>query len=249
MLLRFPREWLMGFAESEVGIRVRQVGEMIARSAEKVRRDPHSVQLVAVCKTVEVTRIRLALEAGVNSLGENRVQEGQAKRPELKGYAFQYHLIGPLQRNKVNKALDVFDWVETVDSIELARKLDVACRNQAKILPILVQVKLAEEPTKAGLVEPQLLDFLQEISEFRGLSIRGLMTVPPFFDAPEDARPYFRQLRLLAERVKARNIPNVEMKELSMGMSHDFHVAIEEGATIVRIGTAIFGTRPSIDRG
>jgi PLP dependent protein len=202
-----------------------------------------SVKLVAVSKTIPVDRIRWALEAGIARLGENKVQEGQSKKLDLAAYTFEFHLIGPLQRNKVNKAIVTFDWVETVDSFDLALKIDRACASINKVMPVLLQVNLGLEPTKSGVSEDEITRLVEQSATLEHLSVRGLMTIPPFEEDPERSRPYFRRLRELSERIRCHAIANVEMLELSMGMSHDYPVAIEEGATIVRLGTAIFGER------
>ena len=152
-------------------------------------------------------------------------------------------MIGPLQKNKANKAAEIFDWIESVDDLDLARRLERACERLNKTLPVLVQVNLGKEETKSGLSEEQVPEFLRQMASLKMLSVRGLMTVPPYLEDPEAVRPYFRSLRKLAEKIGSSKLENMSMMELSMGMSHDFTVAIEEGATIVRVGSAIFGAR------
>jgi PLP dependent protein len=225
---------------------VRSVSDMISRVAKECGREGELVKLVAVSKAVNAQKIEQALEAGIHCLGENKVQEGMEKRAQLAGYSYELHLIGPLQRNKVNKAVATFDWIETVDSIDLAVRIDRACASLNKVIPVLVQVKLAEEPTKSGVLEKDLSGLVVLMAKLQHISLRGLMTIPPFSENPEEVRPHFRRLRELAERVDRLKIEAVSMRELSMGMSHDYSIAIEEGATIVRVGTAIFGERQYI---
>jgi PLP dependent protein len=229
--------------KDEIKANVRSVLETMDRAAERSGRARESAKLVAVSKTVPVDRIRWALEAGISRLGENRVQEGQSKKPDLSAYTFEFHLIGPLQKNKVNKAVSTFDWIETVDSFELALKIDRACASINKVMPVLLQVNVGMEPTKSGIFEDGIAELAGQTATLGHLSVRGLMTIPPLEEDPERSRPYFRRLRELSEKIGRRAIDNVEMRELSMGMSHDYPVAIEEGATIVRLGTAIFGER------
>jgi PLP dependent protein len=194
-------------------------------------------------KTIDVKRINHALEAGIQHLGENRVQEAVAKKPLLSLRPYTFHLIGPLQKNKVNKAVEIFDWIHTVESIELASKINRAGEVSGKKIPVLIEVNLEKEPSKSGVVEEDVRDLVEKMALLSNLSIRGLMCVPPFHEDPEEVRSYFFRLRRLAETLGELRIENVSMDELSMGMSHDFPVAIEEGATLVRLGTAIFGPR------
>ncbi len=234
---------MLSGTESTISENVANVMNQITRVAQRVRRDSRSVKLVAVSKTVPPELVKQALDAGVTCLGENRVQEGMAKRPHLLGRTLEYHLIGPLQKNKVLKAVACFDWIETIDSSDLAEKIENACRDQVKLMPVLVQVNLAKEETKSGVNEEGLLPLLEQLLAFPHLSVRGLMTIPPFQENPEEVRPYFRRLRQLLDLVMARTTAGAEFKELSMGMSHDYPVAVEEGVTIIRVGTAIFGAR------
>jgi PLP dependent protein len=227
----------------DVASNVQSVLDMISKVAKQSGRNAESVKLVAVSKAVNVERIVRALEAGVHFLGENKVQEGMEKGAQLGGYSYEFHLIGPLQKNKVNKAVATFDWIETVDSFDLAKRIDRACEGLNKVIPVLVQVNLAKEQTKSGVLEEELSGLVDLMAKLQHISLRGLMTIPPFSENPEEVRPYFRRLRELAERVNDLKIETVSMQELSMGMSHDYSIAIEEGATIVRVGTAIFGDR------
>ena len=209
----------------------------IAESVARVR------ELVAVSKTVESDRIRQALEAGVDSLGENYVQEAQKKIEEL-GPGAAWHFIGHLQSNKAKAAVRLFDYVHSVDSLRLAQELSRVAGQQNKVLPVLLQINLGQETTKFGALQDETFRLLEQMGLLPGISVKGLMTLPPFFDNPEESRPYFHALRDLAEAVSRRKIAGVSMEELSMGMSNDFETAIEEGATLVRVGTAIFGPRP-----
>jgi len=171
------------------------------------------------------------------------VQEAAAKRPALADLSITWHLVGHLQSNKAKTARELFNWVHSVDSFRLAQKLAQAAPSSAGRLAALLEVNLGEEASKAGVGESEIIQLAQQVSQLATLEVRGLMLIPPFLDDPESVRPYFRRLRELAREIESKNIPNLSMQELSMGMSHDFEVAIEEGATIVRVGTAIFGAR------
>ncbi len=219
------------------------VRERMEAAARRAGRDPGKIRLVAVSKTVESGRIRQALEAGVDSLGENYVQEAQKKIEEL-GPLAAWHFIGHLQSNKAKAAVRLFDWVHSVDSLRLAQELSRVAGQQNKVLPVLLQINLGQETTKFGALQDDTFRLLEQMGLLPGISVKGLMTLPPFFDNPEEPRPYFHALRDLAEAVSRQKIAGVSMEELSMGMSNDFETAIEEGATLVRVGTAIFGPRP-----
>lgn len=221
-----------------------KVKEAISRAAKKAGRRGEDIELVAVTKTVDATRINEAIEAGVRVIGENRVQEAMAKY-EMVRDGVSWHLIGHLQRNKVKKAIKIFDLIHSLDSISLAREISSRAALLGRQVEVLVEVNVSGEKTKFGLYPEELMGFLRQISTLENISVRGLMTMTPFTEEPESSRPYFRKLRLLSEEVASHNIENIEMKYLSMGMSQDFEVAIEEGANIVRVGTAIFGSRPS----
>lgn len=212
-----------------------RVRERIARAAERAGRRAEDVLLVGVSKTVDVARIRAAVAAGLPALGENRVQETRVKVAEL-GRPVPWHLVGHLQTNKVREALDLFDVVHSVDRIDLARELDRRARARSKTIDALVQVNVAAEPTKSGWPPEAIETAVEAVAALSGVRLRGLMTIPPVVERAEDARGWFRTLRKLAERHG--------LTELSMGMSADFEVAVEEGATMVRVGTAIFGPRP-----
>jgi pyridoxal phosphate enzyme (YggS family) len=219
------------------------VKERIAKAAARVGRDPEGVTLVAATKTMSVERIREAIDAGQRVFGENRVQEAQAKVEAL-GRQVQWHLIGHLQRNKVKLVCDLFDLVESVDSLPLAQDLNARAARHSLVMPVLIQVNIGDETTKSGVPAAETLALVQQVAVLPHVAIRGLMCVPPAVEVAEHARPYFVELRTLAERIAGERIPTVSMSELSMGMSHDFEVAIEEGATMVRVGSAIFGARP-----
>ena len=221
---------------------IARVRERIRAACRRAGRQPESIKLVAVSKTVPSSRIRRAYEAGVRDFGENRVQEAVDKRDALSDLATVWHLIGHLQTNKAKSARELFHWVQTVDSVRVAQKLDQAALSRDR-LPVLIQIRLGDEPTKSGVQESGVLQLAEQVSMLRTLELRGLMVLPPYFEDTEQVRPFFRRLRELAGTVESAGLPNVAMQELSMGMSHDFEVAIEEGATIVRVGTAIFGER------
>jgi pyridoxal phosphate enzyme (YggS family) len=226
---------------------VAAVRERMAQAAARVRRNPDSITLMAVTKTVEPERIRQAHAAGVRVFGENRVQEFAGKAATLAGLEdAEWHLIGHLQSNKAKKAVELFSAVDSVDSLRLAERLDQAAGQAARKLPVLIEIKVGEEESKSGIpvASPELEDLLRAAARLERLEFQGLMTVPPLTEDPEGARPYFRLLRDLRDRIAARNLPRVRMDVLSMGMSHDFEVAIEEGSTCVRVGSAIFGARP-----
>jgi PLP dependent protein len=232
-----------GMAMGTVADNLSAVQERMVKAAGRVGRDPESVALVAVTKTVPVERIREAIDAGQRVFGENRVQEAQAKIAAL-GREVQWHLIGHLQRNKVRFVCDLFDLIESVDSLSLAQDLNARANRSGIVLPILIQVHIGDETTKSGVPAAETLELVSQVATLPQLAIRGLMCVPPAVEIAEHARPYFVQLRTLAEQIARERIPTVSMAELSMGMSHDFEVAIEEGATMVRVGSAIFGARP-----
>jgi len=214
-------------------------------AAARAGRPPEAVRLVAVSKYHSVEEITEAVRAGVVDIAENRVQEAEVKRRALAGEDIVWHLVGHLQSNKAKKALPLFDWIHSVDSVSLARRLNRLGEELDETQRILVQVDLAGEESKAGLPAAELLAALEQMGHLEHLRVEGLMVLPPFLDDPEDVRPYFARLRELRDAaLGAGSVPG-PLAELSMGMSHDFEVAIEEGATMVRIGTALFGERPS----
>lgn len=224
--------------------RLAQVRERIATAAARCGRESTEVTLVAVSKTHPTGAIREALSAGVADFGENRVQEAESKIPLLKDAGARWHLIGHLQANKARRAVRLFDVIHTVDSTSLAQRLDRACGDeQRKELQIMIQVDLAGEATKSGLAENKLSDLVKSVRQCPRLRLTGLMILPPFFEDPERVRPFFKRLRELRDEIQAGGHFGERGGELSMGMSHDFEIAVEEGATIVRVGTAIFGER------
>ncbi len=221
--------------------------ERIAEAAQRAGRRPEEIALMAVSKTHPPERIREAHAAGLRLFGENRVQEFAGKAAALADLAgAEWHMIGHLQTNKAAKAAELFSGVDSVDSVKLAEKLDAAARNLGKKFAVLIEINVGGEAAKSGVApdSPDLEDLLLAARRFEALEFRGLMTVPPFTDDPEGARPYFRRLRELRDAIAVRKLPAVAMHVLSMGMSHDFQVAIEEGSTCVRVGSAIFGERP-----
>ena len=224
--------------------RVAAVRERIARAAERAARPPEGITLVAVSKTCPADAVRAAFAAGVRDFGENRVQEAEPKIESLSDLGprgLRWHLVGHLQSNKARRAAALFDTVHSLDSLELAQRLARAAEEAGRVARALVQVDLAGEQTKFGLPEPSLMAALEALRGSAGIRVDGLMLLPPWSDEPERARPYFRRLRALLEQATAAGL--VAGRELSMGMSHDFEVAIAEGATMVRVGTAIFGER------
>lgn len=223
--------------------RVRSVLDEIQRATARAGRLPGSVRLIAASKTVSVERLRQAVDAGLRHLGENRVQEALPKIDALEREGVVWHFIGTLQRRKVKSVVGRFETIHSVDSLALAEEID----RQAKVARlrqrVLLEVNLGGEASKGGFEPTTLVAALESLNGLEHLDIRGLMAIPPPTPTAEDARPYFRQLRTLAQTLTARGHRNINMQELSMGMSHDYPVAIEEGATYVRVGTAIFGAR------
>ena len=238
---------------------IAHIRERIVAAAARAGRNPSEIALMAVSKTMPADRIREAFEAGQRLFGENRVQEFQAKHAELSAASptvasaavcnvfeidrAEFHLIGHLQSNKAAKAVELFHSVDSVDSLRLAERLDAAAAKLGKTLRVLAEVNVGGEQEKSGIApdSPELLEILRAASRLRNLEFRGLMTIPPFTENPEGARPYFRRLRELRDRLSAET--GIALPVLSMGMSHDFEIAVEEGSTCVRVGTAIFGER------
>ena len=225
-----------------------RVRERIDAAARRSGRRSEDVALMAVSKTFPAERIREAYDAGIRLFGENRVQEFAGKVDSLRDLRdAEWHLIGHLQTNKAAKAVELFAAVDSVDSLRLAQKLDGSAKQLAKKIEVLIEINVGGEAAKSGVAPEsrELEELLFAAAELEQLEFRGLMTVPPFTEDPQQARPYFRKLRELRDQIAARRLPAVDMTVLSMGMSHDFEVAIEEGSTCVRVGTAIFGERPS----
>jgi pyridoxal phosphate enzyme (YggS family) len=226
---------------SVIAENLERVRERVARAAARAGREAHEITIIAISKTFPTSAIRSAFEAGLRHFGENRVQEWESKESRLRDLAATWHLVGHLQSNKARRAAHLFGRVDSVDSIGLARKIDAAAGEEKKQLPVLIEVHLSEETAKSGVAEAQFPALGETISKAPGLDLLGLMTVPPYFDDPERARTYFKKLRDLRDglsRTLGKSLP-----VLSMGMSHDFEIAIEEGATEIRVGTAIFGDR------
>jgi pyridoxal phosphate enzyme (YggS family) len=222
------------------------VHERIARAVKRAGRRTEDIALMAVSKTNPPENIRAAYDAGLRLFGENRVQEFAGKAEALRDlHDAEWHMIGHLQTNKAARTAELFHAVDSVDSLKLAEKLDAAARNLGRKLNVLVEINVGGETAKSGVApdSQDLEELLSAAPRLEALRFRGLMTVPPFADDPERARPYFRKLRELRDTIAARNLSAVSMDQLSMGMSHDFEIAIEEGSTCVRVGTAIFGER------
>jgi PLP dependent protein len=228
---------------------IAQVRNRIQTAASRARRDPKKIELMAVSKTVSAASIREAYEADIRLFGENRVQEFPAKAAALRGLTqARWHMIGHLQTNKVGSAIALFDGVDSVDSLRLARKLNAAAVQAEKKLPVLIEINIGGEQAKSGVAlnSEELHQLLSIGPELTNLEIRGLMALPPYSDDPEQTRPYFRRMREKFDEISNQRLPAVHMDVLSLGMSHDFEIAIEEGATRIRVGTAIFGERKSV---
>ncbi|RLB27985.1 MAG: YggS family pyridoxal phosphate-dependent enzyme [Deltaproteobacteria bacterium] len=216
---------------------------MIKENVEKILNElPDGVGLVAAAKTRTPEEILECVEGGVGIIGENYVQEAERAYSVI-GDRARWHMIGHLQSNKAKKAVKIFDMIETVDSVKLAKAIDRACEKIGRTMPILIEINSGEEPQKAGVMPEDAVGLVKEISGLNNIEILGLMTMGPFAGDPEEARPYFQKTRALFEEIKGLELPRVEMKYLSMGMSNSYKVAIEEGANLVRIGTKIFGER------
>jgi len=205
---------------------------------------PPHVELVAAAKTRSLDDVRAAIEAGVCIVGHNYVQEAQAMIEQLQQDAASWAMIGHLQRNKVKAAVQLFDSIQTVDSLRLAQAIDRECKKMGRFMPILIEVNAAREPQKFGALPEAVTDLIREAAKLESIRIRGLMTMGPLVSDPEQLRPLFRETKALFDRIAAERIPNVLMNDLSMGMSTSYAVAIEEGSTMIRLGTTIFGPRP-----
>jgi len=218
------------------------INKKIKKAALKVNRNPEEIKLVAVTKTATTEQIEEAINAGVKIIGENRVQDAK-KKYHIFTADVEWHLIGHLQTNKAKYAVEIFNCIHSVDSIKLTQEINKRSLQFGKIMDVLVEVNISGEETKYGIKSEEVETFLKEISEFPRIRIRGLMTVAPIVEDKEEVRPYFRKLRELSEKIKSKNIENIKMDYLSMGMTEDFEIAIEEGANMVRIGRGIFGFR------
>lgn len=221
---------------------LKEVEENIQKACEKCGRDRSEVTLIAVSKTKPVEMLQEVYDAGMRDFGENKVQELTAKYEVLPS-DIKWHMIGHLQRNKVKYIVDKVALIHSVDSYRLAQEIDIQAQKKNLVVPILIEVNIAEEDTKFGIHKEQLLQLIEEISELKHVSIKGLMTIAPFVENPEENRQYFREIRQLSVDIAKKNIDNISMDVLSMGMTGDYMVAIEEGATMVRVGTGIFGKR------
>lgn len=230
--------------DADIALNLSAVRRRLEAAAHRAHRPPEALRLIAVSKTFPADAVRAAARAGQREFGENRVQEGLEKIAATAPLDLQWHLIGHLQTNKARKAASAFHWIHSVDSLELLKKIDAGAADAGTRPQILLQVDLAKEATKFGADRAQLEELSRAATEARAVQLRGLMTVPPIADDPEEARAWFAQLREVRDDLVARGVPAGSLAELSMGMSHDFEVAIDEGATMVRIGTAIFGRRP-----
>ena len=231
-------------SEDQLPERLAHIRARIGVAALKCGRSPHEVLLIAISKTHPASVVRAAIELGATDLGENRVQEAEQKIIEVGRHSARWHLVGHLQANKARRAVQLFDVIHSLDSLELARRLDRLCREEGReTLPVLIQVDLGHEETKSGIDEGELAQLIEGLKKLERVQLVGLMTLPPFFDDPVQARPYFRRLRELRDELAAEGAFRDGKGELSMGMTHDFEVAIAEGATMVRVGTAIFGQR------
>ena len=229
---------------ADLHARLAQVRRRIRAAAEACGRDPSAVRLVAVSKTVSSEAVRRAAGAGVSDVGENYIQEAREKHAQLQDTPLRWHFIGRLQSNKAKYAVRMFDLIHTLDSLKLAAEIDRCAGRAGKVQEVLVQVNVAGEATKAGVSAEDALPLVRAVAGFEHLAVRGLMTMPPFFNEPQRVRPFFSALRELRDRIREAAVANVAMEELSMGMTGDFEAAIAEGATLVRVGTAIFGERP-----
>jgi len=223
--------------------RLERVLERIQKAADHCNRSVDLIHLIAVSKTMPAEVVKEAIAAGVTDLAENYIQEAREKVNTLATFNVNWHYIGHLQSNKAKYAVRLFDLIHSVDSLKLAKELNKYAQKNDKIQSILVQVNVAKEESKSGVYAENTIELLKNIGQLDNVSVKGLMTMPPYFNAPERVRPFFAALRKLRDQIKAEGIPNIAMEELSMGMTGDFEAAIEEGATMVRIGTAIFGER------
>ncbi|MGB2768736.1 MAG: YggS family pyridoxal phosphate-dependent enzyme [Candidatus Zixiibacteriota bacterium] len=227
---------------SRIEENVKSVWSLIDKAAQASGREGEKVELVAVSKTVEPERVNEAIRCGIDIIGENRVQEAEGKFKEITEPVIK-HLVGHLQTNKAKKAVELFDFIQSVDSERIAKEISRRALDKGKVMDVLVEVNTSAEETKFGVEPDQALPLIETISRLEGIKIKGLMTIGLFSDNPEDTRPCFKRLKTFFEEVKSANVPRVEMRYLSMGMTSDFEVAIEEGSNMVRVGTGIFGAR------
>lgn len=235
----FVKRWT---SNMDIKENIISVKDRMARAAIKTGRNLEDITLVAVTKTVIPARIDEAIESGIRHIGENRVQEIRSKYPYIKNRV-KWHLIGSLQTNKVKYIIDKVDMIHSLDRLSLAKEIDKRASMKGIVLPVLIQINVSKESTKSGIYIEELDDFLDQIQQFEHIRVKGLMTIAPLLDNAEKTRPYFAKLKGIYEDIKLRQYSNVTMEYLSMGMTNDFEIAIEEGANIVRIGRAIFGER------
>ena len=228
---------------SDIARNLARIRASIARACSRAGRSPDTVRLVGVTKTVDVGRVREGVSAGIAVLGENYVQEARQKREALSDVQVEWHFIGHLQSNKAKVAVECFDWIHTVDREKLARELDRQALKKGRRIPVLIQVNTGDEASKSGVPPQKALELFRAVTPLEGLSLRGLMTLPPYLEDLEAVRPHFRLLREILDRMRQEASEPEALAELSMGMSHDFETAIEEGATMIRVGTALFGKR------
>jgi len=215
----------------------------IKDNIEKLKKEiPKGIAVVAAAKTRSVDEVKEAIDAGIKIIGENYVNEAEEKYAQLKGKT-QFHCIGHLQANKIKRAVEIFDLIQTVDSFESAKEIGKRCGSINKIMPVLIEVNSGKEPNKAGVTPENAVGLVKRISELKNIKIKGLMTMGPLLKNPEEYRPYFKTAKKLFEDIKSMKLPNVEMEILSMGMSDSYKIAVEEGANMVRVGTLIFGPR------
>lgn len=230
--------------QDQLAVRLADIRGRIAVAAQSCNRPVDEVKLIAISKTHPASVIKRVIEFGAVDIGENRVQEAEEKIAEVGREAARWHLVGHLQANKARRAVNLFDVIHSLDSLDLARRLDRLCHEEGREkLRVLIQVDLGQEETKSGIDESELTHLVEGLGPLSRLELTGLMTLPPFFDDPEQSRPFFRRLRELRDELRARGAFGDRMGELSMGMTNDFEVAIKEGSTMVRVGTAIFGER------
>jgi pyridoxal phosphate enzyme (YggS family) len=234
--------------DSIIAENVRYVRERIERACERSGKNPQSVRLIAITKTFDAAKVRGAVESGISDIGENFVQELLEKREATNNPAIRWHFVGHLQSNKVKFIADFVHLIHSVDRPSVAEEINKRGAKIGRVVEALVEVNTTGEQTKFGVKPEETVEFIRSIAHLRNLRIKGLMTIGPFLPNPEDSRPAFRTLRALSDEVRKEEIENVEMTDLSMGMTHDFEVAIEEGATMVRLGTAIFGPRKKADQ-
>ncbi len=234
---------MMTDTKSQIKENIKKVLHGVAEAAVKSGRQPEDIQVMAVTKKHPYDVVEIALEAGVILFGENKVQEALDKYPDPDNRSYELHMIGGLQKNKINKSLDFFSMIQSVDSIQLAQEIDKRAQRAGKVVPVLLEFNVGEERTKTGFLPREAVELPNAFLPLRNLDVKGLMTIPPYIENLDEVRPYFAAMRTLFEMLGDREPFAGKFSVLSMGMSHDYHVAIEEGATMVRIGTAFFGVR------